>query len=248
MSRSWGAAGPVAESLDANVALPPRRITVPNARGPPLARYLHGWSRGGNGEFPGPTLGFSQMNAWRTVCWVGRDSIPSRAPAGATNPVMCWSGAPSDRSAHLASPVTARDAVRTRRRDDRAAVRFATRTSDRKDSARRGPDGRRGQFADRPAHAHRLSAPYSSGSTNSTITRTRKKGLRASRSRRPAPSAPGSRDPLAPADWLDAVAPGGGVVRIKTPRDRSRDVMTSLFALREREPQIRPSRGSTTAG
>jgi hypothetical protein len=44
------------------------------------------------------------------------------------------------------------------------------------------------------------------------------------------------------------VAPGDQIVRIKTPRDRSRDLMTSLFALCEREPQIRPSRGSTTAG
>jgi hypothetical protein len=44
------------------------------------------------------------------------------------------------------------------------------------------------------------------------------------------------------------VALGDQIARIKTPRDRSRDVMTGLFALCERGPQIKPSRGSTTAG
>jgi hypothetical protein len=44
------------------------------------------------------------------------------------------------------------------------------------------------------------------------------------------------------------VALGDQIARIETPRDRFRDAMTGLFALCEREPQIRPSRGSTTAG
>jgi hypothetical protein len=44
------------------------------------------------------------------------------------------------------------------------------------------------------------------------------------------------------------VAPGDQIARTKTPRDRSRDVMSGLFALCEREPQIKPSRGSTTTG
>jgi hypothetical protein len=45
-----------------------------------------------------------------------------------------------------------------------------------------------------------------------------------------------------------AVALGDQIARIQTPSDRLRGGMTSLFALREREPAIKPSRGSITAG
>src|SRR5450756_559968 len=53
---------------------------------------------------------------------------------------------------------------------------------------------------------------------------------------------PGRLDPR------DLVAKGDQIARIETPRDRSRDAMTGLFALCERESQIKTSRGSTTAG
>jgi hypothetical protein len=53
---------------------------------------------------------------------------------------------------------------------------------------------------------------------------------------------------LSPARRRGAVAVGDQIARIQTPRDRLRGGMTSLFALREREPAIKPSRGSITAG
>jgi hypothetical protein len=45
-----------------------------------------------------------------------------------------------------------------------------------------------------------------------------------------------------------AVVPGDQIARIQTSRDRLRAGMASLFALREREPAIKRSRGSITAG
>jgi len=51
-----------------------------------------------------------------------------------------------------------------------------------------------------------------------------------------------------PSSPVGVVALGDQIARIQTPSDRLRGGMTSLFALREREPAIKPSRGSITAG
>jgi hypothetical protein len=74
----------------------------------------------------------SHMSAWRTVGRVGRDPTPARAPAGprtltGARPACPLTGSESAAEAGLA---TARGAACTRRRDDRAVVRFATRASD----------------------------------------------------------------------------------------------------------------------
>lgn len=53
---------------------------------------------------------------------------------------------------------------------------------------------------------------------------------------------------LPPRSPVGVVALGDQIARIQTPSDRLRGGMTSLFALREREPAIKPSRGSITAG